>query len=97
MWRIAGRIDDDACGAAAALLHPGNQFALAIGLPEVDGEPKLLGGLGTQRLDIIERGAARKMRLSRPSMFMFGPFSTTISGRETGTRGPRSTLGPAHQ
>ena len=35
-------------------------------LAEIDGQAKLIGGLGAQRLDIIQRGAAIQMRLTQP-------------------------------
>ena len=62
---VAGRIDHDALGAAAAFLHPGDQLALAVGLAEVDGEAEAVGGFGAQLLDVVERGAAVEMRLAQ--------------------------------
>ena len=68
------------CGAAAAFLHPGNQLALAVGLAEIDGQPELLGGFGAELLHVVQRGAAVECGWRRPSMFMFGPFSTATRG-----------------
>ena len=55
---IAARVDQDAARPAAAFLHPGHQFALAVGLAEVDGDVEPLGRLHADLLHVVQRRPA---------------------------------------
>ena len=88
---VAGGIDHDALGAAAAFLHPGDQLALAVGLAEVDGEPELVGGFRAELLHVVERGAAVKLRLAQARACS----CSGRSARRPGAGMPIETLGRA--
>src|SRR5207247_1375347 len=70
--RIAGRIYDDTGGAASRLLYPADQFALMIGLPEIDRQAPPLGMLPTRCLDLRESLTAINLRLATAQQVQVG-------------------------
>lgn len=63
--RIARRIDHDPSRSAAAFLHPGDEFAFAVGLAKIDGKAQRLRDFSAKLLDIIKGRAAVDMRLAQ--------------------------------
>src|SRR6478609_4781990 len=61
---VARGVDDEAGDAGTALLHPVDEGALVVALPEVEQQTGSPGGLEAERLDVGEGRAAVDLRLA---------------------------------
>ena len=62
---VAGRIDDDGGVAGARLLDPGDQFALVVGLAEIDLDAERIAPRAGLRLDVGQGLGTVDLRLAR--------------------------------
>src|SRR4028118_1690903 len=81
---VAGGVDDDAGGPAAALLHPVDQLALGVGLSEINGEAERLRSFGAEGLQVVQRRGAVLLRLAQSEHVDVRPVQHGDEGRGHG-------------